>query len=144
LHVLARRQLAGAAPVHVRDLPDRAQLRGGDDAARDLHAQHERPDLRLVVVKAPPLQPDDVLLVDLLVAGGDQRGQLVEDPERALVALQALDGVPFEDELERRGFLHGCQYYKKCSYGSGGFKPNALSFEVAWPRSASLPCSGPK
>src|ERR1044072_3347076 len=100
LHVLPRRELPGAAPVEVRDLADRAQLLRGDDAARRLHAQHERPDLRLVVVEPPPLEADDVLLVDLLVARRDQRRQLVEDPERALLALEALDGVALEDELE--------------------------------------------
>ena len=104
LHVLPRRQLAFAAAVHVRDLADRAELRRREDPARNLHAQHERPDLRLVVVEPPPLEPDDVLLGDLLVPGSDQRGQLVEHPERALLPLQALDGVPLENKVEGRGF----------------------------------------
>ena len=34
-----------------------------------------------------------------LVPAGDQRGQLVADPERRLVALDPLDGVPLVDGL---------------------------------------------
>src|SRR5262249_33207755 len=64
-----------------------------------LDPQHERPDLGLVVVQPPPLQADDVLLGDLLVAGGDQRRQLVADAERGLLLLDALDRVALEDEL---------------------------------------------
>ena len=75
---LARRQLAGAAAVLVRELADRAQLLGRDPAGRQLDAEHERADLRLVVVEPPPLEPDDVLLGDVRVAGRDQRRQLVE------------------------------------------------------------------
>jgi hypothetical protein len=60
------------------------------------------------VVEAPPLQPDDVLLVDALVAGRDQRGQLVEDPEWAPVPLDPLDRVPLVDELPVRCRLQGC------------------------------------
>jgi hypothetical protein len=54
------------------------------------------------VVEPPPLHPHDVLLGDAVVAGGDQRGQLVQDPERALVALDPLDRVPLVDELPVR------------------------------------------
>ena len=107
LDVLPRGELAVAASELVRDLADRAQARGRDAPARQLDPEHERPDLRLVVVEAPPLQPHDVLLVDALVAGGDQRGQLVEDPERALVALDPLDRVPLVDELPVRRRLQG-------------------------------------
>ena len=99
LDVLPRRELAVALAVEVRDLADRAQLGGGQLAGRDLDAQHERPDLRLVVVEAPPLEPDDVLLGDVLVARRDQRGQLVADPERRLLALQPLDRVALENEV---------------------------------------------
>ena len=110
LDVLPRRQLALAAAVDVRDLADRAQLRGRDDPARDLHAEHERPDLRLVVVEPPPLQPHDVLLGHPLVPGRDQRRQLVEHPERALLALEPLDRIALEDEFERWGIGgFGCQ-----------------------------------
>ena len=81
----------------------RAAAPASDAPAGQLDPEHERPDLRLVVVEAPPLQADDVLLGDVGVAGRDQRRQLVEDPERALLALEPLDGVPLEDELEARG-----------------------------------------
>jgi hypothetical protein len=40
---------------------------------------------------APTTEPNHVLLGHLLVTGGDQRGKLVEDAERALVALDPLD-----------------------------------------------------
>ena len=40
-----------------------------------------------------------------LVAGGDQRRQLVADPERRLLLLEALDGVALEDELPVDGGL---------------------------------------
>ena len=72
----------------------RRELPGGH-----LHAEHERADLRLVVVEAPPLEPDDVLLGHALVAGRDQRGQLLANPERRLLLLQPLDGVALEHEL---------------------------------------------
>ena len=96
-----------AAAVAVRDLADRAQLRGGQLAARQLDAEHERADLRLVVVEAPPLQADDVLLGHALVALRDQGRKLVADPERILLLLQALDGIALEDEVPRRGRLLG-------------------------------------
>ena len=99
LDALPRRQLGVAAAVPVGDLADRMQLAGAEDPTRDLHAQHERPDLRLVVVEAPPLEADDVLLRDALVALRDQRRQLLADAERRLVALQALDRVALVDEL---------------------------------------------
>ena len=102
LDVLSGRQLAVAAAERVRDLPERAQAGRRDAAARELDPEHERPDLRLVVVEAPPLQPHHVLLRHLLVAGSDEGGQLVEDPERALVALDALDGIALVDELPVR------------------------------------------
>src|SRR5581483_12349167 len=44
-----------------------------------------------------------VLLGNLLVAARDQRGQLVEDAERALLALESFDRVPLENEVEGRG-----------------------------------------
>ena len=99
LDVLPRRELAVALAVEVRDLADRAQLRGRERSRRHLDAQHERPDLRLVVVEAPPLEADDVLLRHALVAGGDQRRQLVADPERRLLLLHALDRVALVDQL---------------------------------------------
>ena len=88
---LSRRQLTGAAAVLVRELADRAQLLGRDPAGRQLDPEHERPDLRLVVVGAPPLEPDEVLLLDVGIAGRDQRRELAEHRERALLALQPLD-----------------------------------------------------
>ena len=99
LDVLPRRELAVALAVEVRDLADRAQLGRRQLAGRDLDAEHERPDLRLVVVEAPPLQADDVLLGDVLVALRYQRGQLVADPERRLLALEPLDRVALENEV---------------------------------------------
>ncbi len=105
LHRLSRRQLAGAAAVLVRELADRAQLRGCDPSRRQLDAKHERSDLGLVVVGAPPLEPDEILLLDVRVAGGDESGELAEHREWALLTLEPLDGVPLEDELERRRLL---------------------------------------
>ena len=99
LDVLACRELADTTAEAIRDLADRAQLRGLDEARRQLHAQHERADLGLVVVEPPPLEADDVLLGHRLVAGRDQRRQLVADGERGLVALDALDGIALEDEV---------------------------------------------
>ncbi len=99
LDVLAGRELAVAAAVEVRGLADRAELGGRELPGRHLHAQHERPDLRLVVVEAPPLEPHDVLLGHALVALRDQRRQLVADAERRLLLLEALDGIALEDEL---------------------------------------------
>jgi hypothetical protein len=99
LDVLAGRELAVAATVEVRDLADRAQLERAQLPGGNLDPQHERSDLRLVVVQAPPLEPDDVLLRDVLVAGRDQRGQLVADPERGLLALQPLHRVALEHQL---------------------------------------------
>src|SRR5205823_1808625 len=86
----------------VGDLADRAELRRGEQTAGQLDPEHERPDLRLVVVEAPPLEPDDVLLGHALVAVGDQRRELTEDAERALLLLQPLDRVALEDELPGR------------------------------------------
>ena len=99
LDALPGRQLGAPTAVAVRDLADRTELRRREDPARDLHAQHERPDLRLVVVEAPPLEPHDVLLGHGFVAGGDQRRQLLADAERCLLELQALDGIPLENKL---------------------------------------------
>src|SRR5262249_42909118 len=57
-------------------------------------------------VEAPPLQADDILLRHVLVAGGDQRGELLADSERRLLLLEPLDRVPLEDEVpvDRRLF----------------------------------------
>src|SRR5207302_625503 len=99
LDVLPGGELAVAAPEPVRDLADRAELPGAEQPPGQLDPEHERPDLRLVVVEAPPLQPNQILLGHALVPGGDQSRELVEHPERALLALEALDGVPLEDEL---------------------------------------------
>src|SRR5579884_4262346 len=138
LDVLPRRQLRLPAPVEKRQLPDRAQLLRLQDPARDLHAQHERPDLRLVVVEPPPLQPDDVLLRHLLVAGRDQRRQLVEHPERALLPLQPLHRVALEDELER-GLRHRRNVTSLCKVESrfrGERRPGARYSRVPsarWP-----------
>ena len=107
LDVLTRRELGVAAAVAVRHLADRAQLGRGQLAARQLDAEHERADLRLVVVQPPPLQADDVLLGDALVALRDQGGELIADPERILLLLQAFDRIPLEDEVPRRGRLFG-------------------------------------
>jgi len=136
LDVLTRRELAVAASEPVRDLPDRTQLRGGEVPARKLHAQHERPDLRLVVVEPPPLEADDVLLGDALVARGDERGQLVANPERCLLPLQALDRVALEHQLPVRLRFRGRR--------PRGVRCHGWSFR--WERRASrwrAPCSAP-
>ena len=103
---LAGRQLSRSAAVLVRELTDRAQLRGCDPAGGQLDPKHERPDLRLVVVEAPPLEPDEVLFLDVGVPRGDQCRQLAHHRERALLPLQPLDRVALEHELERRRLLH--------------------------------------
>ena len=99
LDVLTCRELADAPAEAVGDLADRAQLGRLDEPGGQLHAQHERADLRLVVVEPPPLEADDVLLGNRFVARGDQRRQLVADAQRRLVALDALDGIALEDEV---------------------------------------------
>ena len=100
---LAGRQLAGAASVLVRELADHAQLLGRHPARGQLDPEHEGADLRLVVVEAPPLEPDEILLLDVGVARRDQRRQLTHHREWALLPLQALDGIALEHELQRRG-----------------------------------------
>jgi hypothetical protein len=57
------------------------------------------------VVEAPPLKPDDVFLGHVLVALRDQGRQLLADPERRLLLLQALDRVALENELPVDGGL---------------------------------------
>ena len=99
LHVLTCRELADTLAVADRDLADRTQLGRLDEAGGQLDAQHERADLRLVVVEAPPLEAHDVFLGHRLVARGDQRRELVADAEGRLVALDALDGVALVDEV---------------------------------------------
>ena len=132
---------------------------------RHLHAQHERADLRLVVVEAPPLEADDVLLGHALVAGGDQRGQLVADPERRLLLLEPLDGVALEDELpvDGRSFLgrshratdlprsggtampHGCHPGTQARTTCGGVcQPAALTRADGGPRSRSYGGQAPE
>src|SRR5207253_4554615 len=105
LDVLARRELAVAVSPPVRGLADRAQVLRCQDAARELDPEHERPDLRLVVVEPPPLEADDVLLRDALVAGRDEGRELVTDAERRLLLLDPLDGVSLQDELPGGGRL---------------------------------------
>jgi hypothetical protein len=89
----------------VRGLADRAQVLGGEDAARELDPEHECPDLRLVVVQPPPLEADDVLLRDALVAGRDESRELVPDPERRLLLLDPLHRVSLQDEAPGGGWL---------------------------------------
>jgi hypothetical protein len=107
LDVLARGELPVAAAELVRDLADRAQLRRRQVPTRQLDPEHERPDLRLVVVETPPLKPHHVLLRDALVAGCDQCRELVTNPERRLLLLEALDRVALEHEVPRRLRLRG-------------------------------------
>jgi len=69
------------------------------------------------VVEAPPLEADDVLLGDVLVALRDQRRQLVADAERRLLALDPLDGVPLEDEVPVGGGLLARDPFRAGSVG---------------------------
>ena len=112
LDVLPRRQLGLALAVLQRQAADRLELRRRQASGGELDPEHEGPDLRLVVVEAPPLEPDDVLLRHVRVARGDESGQLVEHPERALLPLEALDAVPLENELQRGGL--GCRAAAGC------------------------------
>jgi hypothetical protein len=64
--------------------------------------EHERPDLRLVVVQPPPLEADNVLLRDALVPGGDKRRELVADTQRRLVLIEPFDWVALEHKLPGR------------------------------------------
>src|SRR2546423_1681942 len=79
-----------------------AHPRGRDAPARQLDPEHEGPDLRLVVVEAPPLQAHEVLLRHVLVPRGDQRRQLVEHPERTLLLLEPFHRVALQNELPGR------------------------------------------
>src|SRR5688572_20553212 len=119
---LPRAELSRVRPVLDREPTDGSQLLRGDTTRWQLDPQHERPDLRLVVVEAPPLEPDQILLRDVGVTRCDQCGELTEHPERALLSLEPLDRVPLEDEfqrrLRRRGpalTSRGRQYFKSYS-----------------------------
>ena len=111
LDVLARGQLGLALAAVERELPDRTELGRGQPPRSELDPEHERPDLGLVVVEPPPLEAHDVLLGDVGIAGGDQGRELVEHPERPLLALEALDGVALQHQLHRRGLgLRSCAW----------------------------------
>ncbi len=103
---LPGRQLAGVAAVSGGQLADGPQLLRRHAPGGQLDAEHERADLRLVVVDAPPLQPHEVLLGHVRVPRGDQRRQLVEHAERALLPLQPLDRIALQHELQARRLFH--------------------------------------
>jgi len=107
LDVLPGRELSLAAAVQVRDLADCPQVRRRGAPPGELDPEHEGADFGLVVIQAPPLEADHVLLRHALVPGRDQRGQLVEDSERALVAFDPLDRVALVDQLPVRLRLRG-------------------------------------
>jgi hypothetical protein len=53
---------ASPRPYRFETSPIARSFAGGRIPLGILSAEHERPDLRLVVVEAPPLEADDVLL----------------------------------------------------------------------------------
>src|SRR5207245_9373529 len=69
------------------------------DGVRELLRAAAGAVVRLVVVQPRPLEADEVRLRERRVAAGDQRRELVADPERRLVELDPLDRVPLEDGL---------------------------------------------
>jgi hypothetical protein len=97
LDVLASGELREALAVLDGNLADRPQALGWEEPAGNLDAEHEAPHLRLVVVHAVPLQPDDVLLGDVEVMLPAERIELVEDEDWGLLLFHPLDGVAFED-----------------------------------------------
>ena len=109
LDVLAGRQLGVVAAELDRQLAEGAVLRRGHDAAGGLDAQHEVADLGLVLVQAVPLEAHHVLFGDVEIVALSQLFQLIDDLERELLTLQALDVVPLEDEVP-----------VWCGTGSGG------------------------
>src|SRR5439155_21633382 len=79
----------------------------GEDSCRNLHPEHERAELRLVVVQPVPLEAHDVLLRDVQVVTPGQLRDLMDDPDRCLLLLQTLDRVLGQDLVPRRLFGQG-------------------------------------
>src|SRR5262249_14323877 len=73
--------------------------------AVDPHAHHERAHLGLVVVEAPPLEAEDVVLGHLLVRRRHEPRQLVDDVEGEELVLDALDDVVASDVGPGRGAI---------------------------------------
>jgi hypothetical protein len=93
LHVLPRRDVAEPARVLRRDAGDRAQLRRGQDALRDLDPQHLHAVLPLTVCAAQQTEPSPLERCDLA----------------ALVLAQHVDeliDVPFVGEIQARAPEH--------------------------------------
>jgi hypothetical protein len=101
LDVLPRRELGRTLAEPHRDLADRPQRLGSQHARGDLDAEHERPDLGLVVVQPVPLQPDELLLGDVEVVRRGELGEVVQRVDRGAFELEALDRVALEDLVPR-------------------------------------------
>ena len=123
LDVLPGGELAVFAAELHGDLPDRAELGWGQEAARRLHPQHEEPGFRLVVVQAVPFEPHQVLLRDRLVAPGREERQLVQDVERRFLELEPLDRVPPQYVLSGDRFRHSAPRSRKKKKARGSSHP---------------------
>ena len=102
LDVLAGRELGIIAAEPLRKLADGAVLGRRQDAAGDLDAQHEVAHLGLVVVQAVPLKADHILFGDVQVVALGQLRDLVDDVQRELLRLEALDVVALEHQVSVR------------------------------------------
>jgi hypothetical protein len=76
-----------------RDLANSPKTLRGEVTAGQLDPHHKGADLGLVVIKAIPLQADNVLLRDILVPPSGQLGNLFEDLEGKFFLLEALNRV---------------------------------------------------
>ena len=102
LHVLARRKLRVVASEFDRELAEGAVLGRGQDATGRLHAQHEVADFRLVLIQPIPLETHHVFFGDVEVVFLGEVVNLVDDFQRELFSLQALDVVSLQDQIPVR------------------------------------------
>ena len=70
------------------------------------------------MVQAVPLEADHVLFGDVEIVLSAELGDLVDDLERVLLALQLLDVVPLADQIPvRRGARRGASGSRRPSSG---------------------------
>ena len=139
LHVLARRKLGVVAPELLRQLADGTVLGRRQDAAGHFDAQHEVADLRLVLVQAVPLEAHHVLFGDVEVVPLAELVDLVDDLQRELVTLQALDVVALEDQVPV-----GCGpgRRRRWRWSWSGFGHGAPPIGCVWPQATTVSESG--
>src|SRR5690606_25356106 len=93
-------------------------------------ANHEGPDLRLIVGQAPPVEPNDILFRNRLVTARDHLGKFLDDIERELLLLHALDRIALEHKipsrLNRFARSTDCRLFRYHLNSSGG-RPAEIS-----------------